>query len=703
MVTKYNKNEHDTYDAAAFDTETTGLNIIHDKPFLHQFGFINRKTMQGYAFLLDLEQHPELIKEYFKTCHELAKKHYVYLGHNVKFDLNMIMNIGQPYTAKNISDSQFYIRFGHDTLAPKNGGPPLKLKSYAAQYILRSAKSHEKLLEDERTLQATAFNKKLLARFQQAEPGQWTNKRLNDIFSDILFDYTDLSETLKEAFNTWLQLDLPDYLKIVRTRLIDSDEIKYNHLNRENLKKYAFYDIVFTLETFQSLYEVVQTRQTQNGIDFENSLIYPFMEMERVGFLVDKEYLMQSEQKMKAYIKLKRQDLYRITGVSFKIGQHKVIKEILSVFLEQDITSSDKKALAHLKQTLTNEQAIELIDLIGELRTLEKWYSTYIKRFIKNLNDSDRLYTSIAQVGAVSGRVSSDFQQFPKEGIKTSEGENLFSPRNLVKVPGNDYDQLVYLDYSQIELRFQAFYTILVGHPDLNLCRAYMPYKCHIGPMQFDYNNKEHLAHTQDWAWYYDEEPTKKWTPTDLHGAITEKAFDITPEDPDFQRFRSKYGKPLNFSKNYGAQLGAVWAINPKWTREEAEKINAAYYETYPGVKFYHTYCYNLASYQAYATNLFGIRYYGVSGHNLINMLIQGSAAYFLKWKILQIYEFSHSINLKSRFQMNIHDELSWEKHKDETPIFTKIKQIMEDWPDALVPIIAELEVSETTWANKHK
>ena len=50
---------------------------------------------------------------------------------------------------------------------------------------------------------------------------------------------------------------------------------------------------------------------------------------------------------------------------------------------------------------------------------------------------------------------------------------------------------------------------------------------------------------------------------------------------------------------------------------------------------------------------------------------------------------------------MQIHDELSWERHKDETEVFLKFKEIMEDYPDTLIPIVAELEVTTTTWAEK--
>ena len=50
---------------------------------------------------------------------------------------------------------------------------------------------------------------------------------------------------------------------------------------------------------------------------------------------------------------------------------------------------------------------------------------------------------------------------------------------------------------------------------------------------------------------------------------------------------------------------------------------------------------------------------------------------------------------------MNIHDELSWVKHKDETAVFFELKALMEDWEDSLIPIVAEMELSRTNWAEK--
>jgi DNA polymerase I-like protein with 3'-5' exonuclease and polymerase domains len=51
---------------------------------------------------------------------------------------------------------------------------------------------------------------------------------------------------------------------------------------------------------------------------------------------------------------------------------------------------------------------------------------------------------------------------------------------------------------------------------------------------------------------------------------------------------------------------------------------------------------------------------------------------------------------------MQIHDELVFEIKKDDPiEIIKTFKSIMEDWPDALVPIIAEAEWTTTNWAEK--
>lgn len=708
MVLLYKKQ---TPDVCAFDTETTGLHIILDKPFLFQFGWLCKDTMEGYAFAVDLERQPDLARQTIKAWHALVKNAKYYLGHNVKYDLHMLLNIGLGYDGTNLSDTMFYIRYAHDALHQSEGGPPLKLKDYSAKYIDRSAKTHEKLLDVEKTDKAKQLNLALKQRLQRCKVPAGLNYKsftlsaLNELFKDPIAEVQDFPTDIQNAYLDWKTKDLPLYLQSKVTQLVESDMIRYDTLNREHVIKYALYDIVWTLEIFAQCAPVIAARQQDIAIKMENDLIIPLVEMERVGFKTDKPYLEECRLKLKNYIIQQRKKLFELTQKEFAIGQHEVIRTILINDFNVDITATNATELDLVLSNLIIENkenpAIRVIQLIQELRTLEKWYSAYITRFLKDLTKTDRLYTTINQVGTVSGRVTSNFQQFPRDPIIAEDGTELFHPRRMITVTGNEYDGIVYCDYSQIELRFQAFYTILVGSPDLNLCRAYMPYQCHLKDgTHFDYTKPEHIKRWKE-EWYLDETPDEKWEPTDVHGATTTAATGLRKGDPGFKEARYAIGKRTNFAKNYGAQYGKIRQMFPEKTEEECRRINDAYYTAFPGVKEYHNYCYQRAT-ESYTINLFGIKYYNVSGHKLINMLVQGSAAFYLKWKIKQLYDYCKSHNVKSRWQMQIHDELSWEKHKDDPlEVFIEMQQIMGDWVDTQVPIVADMDATKTTWAEK--
>lgn len=696
MVTLFK--EH-TAEIGAFDSETTGLHLICDVPFLFQFGWIHGDDI--YVFIIDLERHPKFGREVVHAWNILAASLKLYLAHNVKFDLHMLHNYAEPYTVENLSDTMFYIRYAHDALSVDKGGPPLKLKPYCAQYIDREAKEHEHLLDREKSSMATMYNLSLRKEYMKG----WTMKRLDAFFKDPTTSIEDLSAEDRVQYLAWYN-SLPDWLRPRIVNIVHPHDIPYNKLNRENVIKYAGWDIVWVLLIYKQLAPIIELRKNQGAIDMENSLIMPLFEMERVGFRIDKPYLLASQESVRVYIRELREQLYELCGAEINIGQHAKIKEVLArLGVSCDTTRAEEltRLVSDLKHNHVEHPAITLINIIQELRTLEKWYATYILRFLKELGRTDHVYTQINQVGTVSVRVTSDFQQFPKDPMFTRDGRELFHPRRMVLIEGGEYDATVYIDYSQIELRVQAMYTILVKHPEPNLIRAYAPYNCinEKGEV-FNVSSPDHIK-TWNEKWWLAESPDTLWTPTDVHGVTTAFAFNITPEHEDFAELRY-IGKRLNFAKNYGAKRGKVAEMFPEYSDAQIDAIDGAYYKAFPGVKHYHDYCYRLANQQPYATNLFGVRYYGVSGHNLINILIQGSSASLLKWKIRQLYDYAKMYNIKSLLQMDIHDELSWCKHRTETmELFLTYKQIMEDWSDTLIPIVAEMEVTETCWADKKK
>lgn len=698
----------------AFDTETDGLHIINSKPFLFQFGYLHPTKPIGYTYVVDIQKQPKLSKAVITEWHKYVSKADIYLAHNCKFDLHMLSNNGTPYIVENVSDTMFFIRYAHDALTPANGGPPMALKPYAAKYISSDAKSHDKLIQAERTAIAKMLNAKLKERLKLcgAPPAKYnaksyTIKVIDQILSDPIADKDSFPDMkTKQAYDDWLHLDVPSCIREHVTGLVETDMIPYTMCDRETVIRYGHYDIVWVLEIYESLVPILDARDNWRGVEFEQKLVFPLFEMERCGFTADVAYLQNAKTALKNYIKQQRERLYNLVGETFSIAQH---AKVLSILQERglNINSTRDDEMAKLKSDLKHSDpdniCIQIISLIQELRTLEKWYSVYIMRFIKDLKNTDRLYTTINQVGTVSGRVTSDFQQFPKQGITTEDGITLFHPRHLIGVDGEEYPVTVYLDYSQIELRFQAFYTILVGHPDLNLCRAYMPYACHrVDGTSFDYTNRAHIKSAYDGTWFRDED-NEPWVATDVHGATTKAAFGIDESDPRFHDLRY-IGKRVNFAKNYGAQFRKIWQMFPEYDEATAHRIDDAYYTAFPGVKKYHEYCYQRAEISSNTQNLFGIKYYGVSGHKLVNMLVQGSAAFYLKWKIRELYDYSKKHNLKTKWQMQIHDELSWCFSLDDgiETLFT-FKNIMEDWEDGQVPIVADMEITTTTWAEKYE
>ena len=700
-----------------FDTETTGLNIKYDTPFLLPFGYMYKDT--AYIYCVDIENE-ETFYQAALSLIALARKGKGLCGHNIKYDLHMLNNI-KIDTPDNIHyiDTMILIRLAHDALTPENGGPPLGLKEYATKYIDRSAKDHEHLIKAERMQIAKDYNKKLKDALYKIDR-KWTIRYLDEYFKDVLHSVDTLDDNVKEAYRNWYKTIPEDIRKNMTLGRVESDDIPYTYTNRKRTIEYAMYDIVWTMEIYLQCIEAIKARDNMEALRREECMIMPLVRMESCGFQIDEKYVREVTVTLADYLRQQREALYKLVG-KIGVGQHAEIKKILITKYNLSVPGTGKEDLNRIYDELKvkepDSEVVRFIGLVQELRTLEKWYSTYLLRFIRELDQGHkRIYTQINQVGTVSGRVTSDFQQFPKYGINKEDGTPLFHPRRMI-IKSPEYKGIAYLDYSQVELRLQALYTILVGSPDLNLCRAYMPYECvriveddigcdlsqsYFEP--FDYKNPEHIAHAYDWKWYLKEDTTKEWVPTDVHAATTHVAFpDLDIHSDEFKKLRGKIGKRVNFAKNYGAQFNRIKVMFPDYDDETIHRIDNAYYGAFPGVKKYHEYCYEIAKEKAYVVNLFGVKYYGLSGHKAINTLVQGSGAYLLKERIKEVDAYIQKNHLKTRMQMQIHDELSYEVYPGEEEHVLEFKKIMQKFEGTYVPIIADLEFTTTSWADKEE
>ena len=619
--------ENSTHDWIAIDTETTGLHLKADKPFLITLTFDDKSR----AIDVNEVSTIALVQEVFN---QLKKFKWV-VGHNIKFDLHMLANIGITYEENNITDTMILARLALDTDEVFS----LALKSLATKYIDGTAADDQKVI------------KSALMKLNKADKSR--------------------EHTYLDVYN------LPEY----RQAMID----------------YALNDTEITLQLAKKLIDVVQARKQEDTFKLENAIILPLFRMERVGLKIDRAYLQDRKKFFDEFISQKRATLHKLTGENFSVGQHKNIKEW---FLKNgiELASSDDGAMESVSKS-ADGNAREVAKLIQELRSLEKWYSVYIIRMLDKSEFDGRAYTQINANSAITGRLSSDFQQFPKYAILDEEGKEIFHPRRMVITTGEGYNKIAYLDYSQIELRVQANYTYEISGGDLNMCRAYMPHKC-VDASKVEFDPKLHAKDifTKDW---FTIEKGIKWKPTDLHSATTKEAFPDVPEDSDeFKRLRG-LGKATNFAKNYGATKNALME---QFGFEEsvATKLDKAYYQAFPKILDYQTLVRKIYYQRGYVRNMYGRRYYMTDKrfvYRLYNYLVQGSCADMLKSKIVDVDNLLTPY--KSRFQMNIHDEMSFEIYDGEEFLVEKIKAIMEDVPKMIVPVVAEVELASKNWAEK--
>lgn len=661
-----------------WDTETTGLHIKKDTPFLIIFGWIKGETGRVFTF----EPNRERMNLFFL----LAEKLEMFIAHNTKYDAHMLSNIGyerQVQDMTNLVENMAIARLSLEAVPAREGGDSLALKDLGVRYVHHLANNAEKhinrikkQLTDEKTKVLGAALKQfpfIIDGEQQftpsGKPAKWGKGAVEKFLKDPTKDVEDLPLEVREVWEEF------DHSEITYKDIYDHDP--------EGMIRYAGDDVITMLEFARNALPIVKDRQQLSVLQRENDVILPLYRMERAGLKVDRDYLEQSRLRVKAYIIERRNALYDLVGEKVTCNQHARIKEI---FLEKwDIRSdaSDNAAMKFVKKSHEGEPN-EFASLISELRTLEKWYSTYIKRIQDNTEYDGYFYTQIAQCSAVSGRVGSDSQQFPKKSLKASDGTELFHPRKAFIVP--EGMKWYFLDFSQIELRVAANYTLLVSGGDLNLCRAYMPFKCF----------------KEGDTYYLDENPAIEWKATDIHAETTKQAYpDVDPTSDEFKSLRGTKGKPTNFLCLYGGTPKAL-AQTLDVSVEEATKLYNGYKKAFPQLDVYSQMVVRQHAKQGYVTNMLGRRYYlkdGAKAYKLGNFLIQGTCADDLKECIIEIDEFLK--DMESKFVMTVHDELSFYVSDGEEWIVPKIRAIMQHSEWCKVPVVSDVEITTTNWYDK--
>jgi DNA polymerase-1 len=360
--------------------------------------------------------------------------------------------------------------------------------------------------------------------------------------------------------------------------------------------------------------------------------------------------------------------IYDKAGVEFNINSPQQLGEVLF----------DKMGLPAGKKTKTGQYSTaesvltrlasdyEMPGLILEYRALSKLKSTYVDALPKLINqETGRIHTDFNQSIAATGRLSSSNPNLQNIPIRTERGREI--RKAFIADKGF---KLLSADYSQVELRVIASIA-----EDDNMMEAF--------------KNDE-----------------------DIHSRTAKEIFNLDSIDEVTSDQRRK-AKEVNFGIPYGvSSYGLARRLNID--NDEGKQMIDQYFERFPGILRYINDTKQFAKEHGYVKTLMGRRRYipEINSSNwnrrswaertAINMPIQGTAADIIKLAMINIQKYIEENSLKTRMLLQVHDELIFEVHEDETEeVCPRLKELMETAVELAVPLKVDMGLADN-WLDAH-
>ncbi|MCA1554120.1 MAG: DNA polymerase I, partial [Chloroflexi bacterium] len=299
--------------------------------------------------------------------------------------------------------------------------------------------------------------------------------------------------------------------------------------------------------------------------DIEMPLVPVLIAMERMGVMLDVDYLSELKVELDKRLFEIQKRIYQLVGHEFNIASTQQLGKVLFDELKLDASRVGRTkqggystAAGVLEQLQGTHEAV---DLVLEHRQLDKLQSTYVEALPTMVSKKDgRLHTSYNQAGAVTGRLSSSDPNLQNIPIRTEMGRRV--RRAFIAPPGK---KLLAADYSQVELRILAHMS-----QDKGLLQAFKR-----------------------------DEDVHKVTAATIFGVPMSE---VTPA-------MRGIAKTTNYAIVYGIS-GFGLAARTELSQQEAQQFIASYFEKYPGVKKYLDDTKAMAREKGYVETLLGRRRY---------------------------------------------------------------------------------------------
>ncbi len=500
-----------------------------------------------------------------------------------------------------------------------------------------------------------------------------SNRLINvkNIFDILIATY--LLETEQQNFS--MESILSRQLNFTKNHVVSKSkkESESGVTQEEEEKQSSAEDLTMIMQ----LYPWLKNQLTRTGMapvfnHLEIPLVTELGKMELNGVNIDVSSLQKLSKEFENRLKALTKDIYELAGEPFHINSISELQKVLYDKLEVHIKCNVKPKRIKLGNKMsTDEETLEkmlkhpLPGLLLQYRELNKLKNTYVDQLPTFIHPKTGLiHSSFRQIGAATGRFSSDKPNLQNIPIRTEEGRRIRS----VFIPSSTDRVLISADYSQIELRIVAHYS-----KDPTFIKAYQ-------------NN------------------------LDIHALTASTIFKVGESEVN-REMRSK-AKAVNFGLIY--RMGPErLALITQTTKTEAKIFIELYFEKYSTIHGLQEHFLEQSRKEGYTQTLLGRRRYlpEINGRGLkrrmaeqaaVNSPIQGSAADIIKLAMNAVIRRFEKENLQSRMILTVHDELVFDALKSEQDKVCEIlKEEMENVITLEVPLSVDIGVG-SNWLEAH-
>ena len=433
--------------------------------------------------------------------------------------------------------------------------------------------------------------------------------------------------------------------------------------------EYAAEDADVTLRLHRALEPVVREKGAWRAYDeAENPLVPVLLDMESAGVRIDAAALARYGDQLGAELLATAARIQDLAGEPFNLDSPQQLGRILFDRLglpSAGKTSQGRHSTAEdVLAGIASEHPI--VPLILEYRACAKLKSTYVDRLPQCIDPRDgRVHTTFNQALTETGRLSSDNPNLQNVPVRTERGR----PIRAAFLAADDAHRLLSADYSQVELRMVASMS-----GDEALIEAFR-------------------------------------NDADIHRETASRVYGIPPEE--VTRDQRAHCKQVSFGILYGiSPFGLAQRLGI--SRQAADGLIRAYFETYPGVRRFLDETVERARRDGFVSTLLGRRrplrdiasrnatVRAAAERNAVNTPVQGSAADLIKLAMVRVHRALAERRLRARLVLQIHDELLLDCPAAEVDeVSALVREAMEGALDLAVPLKVDVGVG-SNWLEAH-